>query len=163
MCFSSFTPDENSQLQCDASHGNTKTESCRGQQCAQGHRGACLVSVGTLQGRLAVAVAAQTEVRVTQNRCSSHLPDLSQVSGSSGCSNPNSLVLASSACNYGCTPSCYSSLACGNSRLAPVPHLGGWKIQLSVCYGEAWSHPQALVMLCSWRCSEWDVNQDTWS
>lgn len=101
MCFSSFTPDENSQLQCDASHGNTKTESFLGQQCAQGHRGACLVSVGTLQGRLAVAVAAaaQTEVRVTQNRCSSHLPDLSQVSGSSGCSNPNSLVLASSACD----------------------------------------------------------------
>lgn len=29
------------------------------------------------KGRLVVAVAAQTEIRVLQNRCSSHLPDLS--------------------------------------------------------------------------------------
>lgn len=49
MWFSFSMPDENSQLECDASHWNTNPQSCLGQQCAQGHRGACSVSVGALQ------------------------------------------------------------------------------------------------------------------
>lgn len=167
--FSSFVPNENSQLKCDASHRNKKTQSCLGQQCTQGHHGACLVSVGALQRQAGCGCGCSDRsqgysVQLQQSptwsvSCARRI----SLSGSSGCGNPSSPVLTSSACNFGHTPSCYSSLACGNSRLTPVPHLKGWKIQLSVCCGEAWRHPQALVMFCSWRCSEWDVNQDTWS
>lgn len=60
-------PDENSQLEHDASHRNAKSQSCLGQQRAQGHCGACLVSVGAQQRWLGVAVAGlfRTDAGIT--------------------------------------------------------------------------------------------------
>lgn len=46
MWFSSFTPDENSQLRCDASHRNKQN---RELQHARGQRAAYLVSTGALE------------------------------------------------------------------------------------------------------------------
>lgn len=152
VSFSSFTPGEDSQHQCDANKENNCYDSS-------------LPGDGVLpQTLLALwrgcAYSCGAEPEVIANRCGALTYLSSQVSGSSSWSSP---VLSPSACNYSCIPSSYSFLARGKSSLAPASHLGGWKIQSCLCCWAALSHSWAPVMPCGWRCSEQDVNQDTWS
>lgn len=104
----------------------------------------CLLS---LRGSSEKQVGSQTEDRVIQSRCSSHLPDPSQLSDSSGCSNPSSPIQP--AITFVPLPASLL-LPVEKAALCQSLILAAEEINFMLLR----SHPPALVMLCSQRCSE---------